>query len=114
MERVYIITKEARYYFDGLLPRDVVDEILIQMYDGEEFLEEFTLEWTNTGSLRLVVYRDAFTYLSFCGDLIHALSNIDKTSRRKVVENILNTLGFKDVTEYDYIKEETIPFGWLP
>lgn len=101
--RTYIHTGEA-WYAETALYGKMLDEIIIgdKAEDGGT-CGEFAIRWSSIGGRstpQLEAFHDSWAFLAHCKDLIDALAeHDDECLTPKQVCEILDILGFKDITK---------------
>ena len=107
MTRGFHHTGSAWYGASALVEKDVVDEVMIGMYDvegGGGTSGEFSVVWEKLGAEvvpRLKAYDDSWSALANFADLMSKMAGMDsKNIGSKAFCEMLKECGIKDLTSY--------------
>lgn len=105
LQRTYIHVKRAWYSATHFFKPGVVDEIAIEIRDGNLLLGEFQIEYHDlehckAPAPRLCAFDDAWRALAFlCSDLLEELGERDGEGiQPEALCKLLDHLGFQDAT----------------
>ena len=102
LKRTYIQHGRAWYNARSTAMKDVVDDVHLEVRDGDQKLGTVHIEWINLYSLvvpRLVAFDDSWAALAAMPDVIAALGQRHNQNLNPIALcEILKSLGFEDVT----------------